>query len=544
MRAKYPRRAGRIRPSLVGSPGYAMDQSSIGKMYEVGDIIAGRYRVQRVLGIGGMGVVVAARHEELDTLVAIKMLRPEILMNRDVVARFAAEARAAVRIKSEHVARVTDVGTLPEGSPYMVMEYLEGSDLAELVQKRGKLPLHEAVDYVLQACEALAEAHSLGIIHRDLKPGNLFLCRRADGSELVKVLDFGISKTTGTGSNPSLTGTSTLLGSPTYMSPEQLSSSKSVDCRTDIWALGIILHEILSGEVPFRSDTLPELFLAIVQKQPPGLEQLRPDLPRGFAEVVLRCLEKDRSRRFENVGQLAVALAEFAPQRSHISIERILRLVPAPTTPGKPLTSPDLRLPTTSQNTVHAVSSSETQGTWGQTAAKTKRSPAKAVLLGVLALGCLAAGAVALRGVIAKDPLVAPPASAVGATSPSSTAPAEPTRASELSPTVAPVAANQATSEPVAAPSASQVSAAAPPASPENVAVPPRVVGRVTGRVHAPPGARHTQPSQTSSPAEPASQPVAAPARPAATPAATPAAVPTPAPPPKKNGNEWEEDRR
>lgn len=509
-------------------------------MYEVGEVIAGRYRVQRVLGVGGMGVVVAARHQELDTLVAIKMLRSEILMNSDVVARFAAEARAAVRIKSEHVARVTDVGTLPEGAPYMVMEYLEGVDLAELVQKRGKLPLHEAIDYVLQACEALAEAHSLGIIHRDLKPGNLFLCRRADGSELVKVLDFGISKSTGPGQNPSLTSTSTLLGSPTYMSPEQLSSSKSVDCRTDIWALGIILHEILSGEVPFRSDTLPELFIAIIQNQPPGLDPLRPDLPKGFAEVVLRCLEKDRSRRFENVGQLAVALAEFAPQRSHISIERILRLVPAPTSAGKLPTSPDLRLPASSQSTVHAVSSSETQGTWGQTASKTKRSSFKTLTLGALILGVLSIGAVAVRGLITNAPAVAPPASAAGTTSPSSIAPGEPTSPSEPHPTVAPVA-NPTTSEPLAAQTASQASAAMPPASQENSAVTPRVVGRAAGRVHAQPGARRTQPS---SPAEPASLPAAPAAHPAATPAATPAAVPTPALPPKKNGNEWEEDRR
>jgi eukaryotic-like serine/threonine-protein kinase len=203
-----------------------------------GDILAGKYRVERVLGIGGMGVVVAAHHLQLDEKVALKFLLPEALGNSEAVARFAREARAAVKIKSEHVARVIDVGTLPNGAPYMVMEYLDGGDLAAWLQERGPLPIEQAVEFVLQACVAVADAHALGIIHRDLKPANLFCVRRSDGQLSIKVLDFGISKMTPFGgSGPSaMTHTSALMGSPLYMSPEQMRSAKDTNPRTDIWA--------------------------------------------------------------------------------------------------------------------------------------------------------------------------------------------------------------------------------------------------------------------------------------------------------------------
>ena len=194
-----------------------------------GEILAGKYRVDKVLGVGGMGVVVAAYHIELDQRVAIKFLLPEVLDHGEAVARFAREARAAVKIKSEHVAKVTDVGKLENGAPYMVMEFLDGSDLSQWLTQRGALPVEQACEFVLQACEAIAEAHALGIVHRDLKPGNLFVIRRADGVLSVKVLDFGISKTAsgpGSGSAGAMTKTSALMGSPLYMSPEQMQSSR------------------------------------------------------------------------------------------------------------------------------------------------------------------------------------------------------------------------------------------------------------------------------------------------------------------------------
>jgi serine/threonine protein kinase len=191
-----------------------------------GELLAGKYRVERVLGEGGMGVVVAARHVELDERVALKFLLPGTLGQPDAVARFLREARAAARIRSEHVARVTDVGTLETGVPYMVMEFLEGADLSRILREHGPLPIEDAVDYVVQTCEAIADAHALGIIHRDLKPANLMLVTRSDGGSCVKVLDFGISKVSGPGQDAmAMTSTSTILGSPIYMSPEQMTSS-------------------------------------------------------------------------------------------------------------------------------------------------------------------------------------------------------------------------------------------------------------------------------------------------------------------------------
>ncbi len=297
---------------------------------EPGQILLGKYRIERVLGMGGMGVVVAATHVTLEERVAIKFLLPQALSNGEAVTRFLREARAAVRIKSEHVARVTDVGQLENGAPYMIMEYLDGADLGSVGQKRGALAVEEAVEYVLQACEALAEAHALGIVHRDLKPANLFLVRRADGTPSVKVLDFGISKVTGmaaSGSDLGMTKTTTVMGSPLYMSPEQMASSRDVDARTDIWALGAILYELLSGTVPFQADTITQLCVMILQQPPPLLRNVRPDAPEGLQNVIVRSLAKERDRRYTNIAEFAHALAPFAPRRARLSIERVSRVM-------------------------------------------------------------------------------------------------------------------------------------------------------------------------------------------------------------------------
>ena len=289
-----------------------------------GDVLAGKYRVAHVLGVGGMGVVVAAHHIQLDEKVALKFLLPSALRNAEAVARFEREARAAVKIKSEHVARVSDVGTLENGSPYMVMEYLEGTDLAGMLEKRRSLPIEEAVEFVLQACEALAEAHVLGIVHRDLKPANLFCIRRADGRMSIKVLDFGISKLTSPGQDASMTRTTAIMGSPLYMSPEQMQSSKRVDARSDIWALGVILFELVTGRPPFDADAVTELIIKIATAQPVAMGSIRADVPAGLERLIMRCLEKDAERRFRNIGEFALALENFGPKRARASIDRIL----------------------------------------------------------------------------------------------------------------------------------------------------------------------------------------------------------------------------
>jgi serine/threonine-protein kinase len=285
-----------------------------------GEVLAGKYRVGRVLGAGAMGVVVAAYHLQLDTTVAIKLLWPSLSRDREVLRRFSREARAVARIKSEHVPRVLDVGTLQNESPYMVMDFLDGADLARWMDTRGAPPIEQAVDFVLQACNAVAEAHSLGIVHRDLKPSNLFCIPRADGRHMIKVLDFGISKLASAGAslsdNLQTTQSNAAMGSPLYMSPEQIRSSRDVDARTDIWALGIILFELLALEAPFQGPALPDLCNQIAREAPLPLRSFRPDVPPGLEAVIHKCLEKAPENRFQSVVELADALLEFGPENA------------------------------------------------------------------------------------------------------------------------------------------------------------------------------------------------------------------------------------
>jgi serine/threonine-protein kinase len=305
-----------------------------------GEILDGKYRVDRVIGVGGMGVVVAATHVQLQTQVALKFLLPEVLSNPQVVERFVREARAAVQIQSEHVARVSDVGTLSNGAPYMVMEYLEGQDLADVLSKGGPLPVVQAVGHVLQACEAIAEAHALGIVHRDLKPANLFLVQRNRREPIIKVLDFGISKTADSESL-GLTKTSAIMGSPYYMSPEQMRSARDADTRSDIWALGIILFELLTGVPPFQGNTITEVVVLVTQGNVPPIRDLRPDVPIALGDVISRCLRRDPGQRYADIVELAKALVPFGPPRSDATLERISRILGAVTMSGRPVASPE-----------------------------------------------------------------------------------------------------------------------------------------------------------------------------------------------------------
>jgi serine/threonine-protein kinase len=283
----------------------------------VGDVIAGKYRVDSILGEGGMGIVYEAEHLILRQRVAIKALLPGAAISAEVIERFSFEASTVARITSEHVVRVMDAGTLPSGSPYLVMEYLAGCDLNTLLVRRGPLPEAEVVDFALQALEALAHAHAAGIVHRDLKPANLFLAKGKGGRPLIKLLDFGISKSLGVTPDDDR-----ILGSPVYMSPEQLEKNASIDLRTDLWSLGIVIYELISGAPPFGG-TFPELVAAIRRGDPIALHARDPRISSGLSDVVSRCLRRDPSARWSNAAELASALVPYGSGAWTDAIERI-----------------------------------------------------------------------------------------------------------------------------------------------------------------------------------------------------------------------------
>ncbi|WP_394841034.1 serine/threonine protein kinase [Pendulispora brunnea] len=286
----------------------------------VGDLVASKYRIERVLGYGDMGLVVAARHLQLGFLVAIKFMRPEA-QSESRAARFFREARAVARLRGEHTARITDYGSPDGGAPYIVMEHLEGIDLKALVQRRGKLPIEEAVGYLIDACKAMDEAHRVGIVHRDLKPKNLFLTHRPDGTPLVKVLDFGISKLTETAEDEhaSSTESGSILGSPGFMSPEQIRDSKQVDARSDIYGLGAVLYYLLANDYPFSAISVSDLLEKILHEPPHSLRDRRPDVPAAIEAIVSRCLQKDPSDRYPNVKELMDALRGALEQKEQPS---------------------------------------------------------------------------------------------------------------------------------------------------------------------------------------------------------------------------------
>jgi len=306
-----------------------------------GGLLAGKYRLIRVIAKGGMGAIALCHHEELDQRVAIKVLLPEIIKDESSRVRFVREARAAAKLQSVHVARVTDVGTDPVIGPYLVMEYLEGSDLSQLLELRGRLPIHEVVDYVIEAIDAVAEAHSIGIVHRDLKPANLFLAERSDGTRTIKVLDFGISKLLGaTAPSHVLTTTTSVVGSPAYMAPEQLRESKGVDARADVWSLGVVLYELLTQALPFDATSIAQLFVEVLEREPVHVRQRRPELPEALAATVMRCLRKDPAARFTTVAHLARALAPFGTGRAASCVQRSGVLLDDALGANGPMTAP------------------------------------------------------------------------------------------------------------------------------------------------------------------------------------------------------------
>lgn len=486
----------------------------LGVAVQPGSVLLGKYRVDRVIGVGGMGAVVGAHHLQLEERVAIKFLLPEMVKHDEIVQRFLREARAAIKIRSEHCVRVFDVGRLENGAPYMVMEFLEGQDLGALGS--GPLPIPDVVDWVLQASEALAEAHAIGIVHRDLKPANLFLTRRADGTPCVKVLDFGISKQAASGADAGVTKTQAVLGSPRYMSPEQMRSTKDVDPRSDIWALGAVVYELIAGVPPFDGETVTALFAAILQDDPKPLSTWRADVSPALAAAVRGCLEKDRDRRYASIAHFAAALAPFGSPTARASAERIGRVLgvkaPAPIAPNLPLhqsqpgVTGSLALAATINRAVATSPQAETS------AGVPQKSSVVMVVVAAAATLLLVAGGVGLMALRhSRDPEpstgASPPAIAtVGQGTIAVIAPAPPPPASV--PTVA--TAPPVPSEPPSA--ASAVTSAA-------VVTPSPAAHRsgVSGKAGASP---RTAPSPTTS------------------------ATPTPKPSPNNNSNPFGEDRK
>ncbi len=411
-----------------------------------GDVLAGKYKVEKVLGVGGMGVVVAATQVELRQRVALKFLLPQAAMASDLVERFLREARNSVRLKSDHIAKVSDVGRLENGCPYIVMEYLEGQDLsAEIKEAQGPMGVELVATYLLHACEGLAEAHAQGIVHRDLKPGNLFVTKASDGEPLLKVLDFGISKSL----DPmpveeqisSLTKTEMLLGSPLYMSPEQLRSSKHVDARADIWALGAIAYEMLTCRVPFEADSLLELCWKVAQENAKPLLELRADVPEPLAKAVMRCLEKDVALRWGDVGALAVAVEPFAAERERGAAARAVGVLKTSMRRTDPQPKEVLPIPPAAKVPSSSPPSAgkNDSGAWGTTqreavgpAAKTRR---------ILVAAALGVAALAALGVAASRSTGEPPASGPPANSSANTLPPAPTPANSLANTLPPATA-------------------------------------------------------------------------------------------------------
>lgn len=305
---------------------HAPDLADGRAVLKVGDLLAGKYRVERILGEGGMGVVVAAHHQLLDQRVAVKLLYHDVA-DGEAETRLLQEARASAKLQSDHVARVVDVDTGPDGLPFIVMELLDGADLCQIADARGALPRWLVVDYMLQALDGLAHAHVRGIIHRDLKPSNLFLANRPDGTQIIKILDFGIAKAPQAEADrrqKQLTGRRAVLGSPPYMSPEQVRAPKDVDHRTDIWSLGVCMYELLTNSMPFGGDEVQETFAQILEREPTPIRQLVTGVPEGLERIVARCMAKSRDDRFANVGELARALVPFGSGTWMTAADRVV----------------------------------------------------------------------------------------------------------------------------------------------------------------------------------------------------------------------------
>lgn len=460
-------------------------------LLQPGQVLVEKYRVLRLIGRGGMAQVYAAHHELLHQTVALKLLLPELASFPQAPARFLNEARAAARIRGENIATVMDVGMLGDGTPFIVLEYLEGRDLEAYAVERGPLPAAEAIDYVLQALQALAQAHALGIVHRDVKPSNLFLAQHPDGSTVLKVLDFGISKATpvlGQVIDGNSTSTHMMLGSPLYMAPEQARNAKAVDPRADIWAIGVVLYRLLAGRVPFTGASLAELLMVIAQDEPASVRDVRPDLPGGLEDAIGRCLRKRPDERFSSVAELAMTLQPFGAPDAARRVERISRTlagkrasVPTPQAMAGSPPQPAGTLLAGSRVWAESLESKPTTtGVWAESKPK-GRDPlgSRARLLGLSAAGVVAVAiaAVGALTVRVKHPAAADNASPAAIGQSTARAALVPSADDSKNPSAAP--------GPAAMPSDTPVSSAA--ALPSAIALPDLAAS--SSAAHLPPAA-------------------------------------------------------
>jgi serine/threonine-protein kinase len=358
-----------------------MEQTQSNHDPKLGLLLLGRYRIVRKLGEGGMGAVYEGHHELIGKRIAIKCLHPQFVSNREVVERFYREANAATAVGNEHIIEVTDLGTFDDGAPFIVMEYLDGIEFAKLIQKEGALSIARLVHIVTQVCSALSAAHARGIVHRDMKPENIYLVRRGDDVDFVKVLDFGISKVRESNDalGAGLTKTGAAMGTPYYMSPEQAQAARDLDHRADIYAVGVIMYEALTGHLPFDADSYPALLLKIMSERPAPLRVFRNDVPDSMEQIVLKAMARDRAERFQTIESLAAALHPFRTMNT---------LPPGSTVPRSAATASPQTTPFVSTSHVPAVPSTDPPAT----------IPGGKKHMGLLVT---AAGAVLLIGVVA-----------------------------------------------------------------------------------------------------------------------------------------------
>jgi serine/threonine protein kinase len=339
---------------------------------ELGQLVADKYRMVRRLGQGGMGAVYEAQHTLLKRRFAIKLLRAEFATNPEMLARFRREAQAAGRIESDHVAAVVDFGVTADGNPYIVMEYLDGADLGGVIEREGTLSLPRAVSLIEQACQGVAAAHAGSIVHRDLKPGNLFICQKPDGREQLKVLDFGVAKLgANLGDESTITNTGGVVGTPCYMSPEQARGDQRIDHRTDIYSLGAVLYEALSGHKAHTGSSYNQIIYEIISRAPVPLAELRPDLPRALASVVECAMAKQPADRYPTASEFAQALMRASKSEPAAGLTAASAALasteptrgPSRVSPGNPLVAAGLA-PNTRLEAVVASTVRPRRGRW------------------------------------------------------------------------------------------------------------------------------------------------------------------------------------